>query len=226
MAPRLAVPRGLDRKALACRRAFLRHFPRGFSDDTYLGWERDYKVAAHDAWQHDLSRDKLDELIDANDFDAIAQQAVRIESRTNLLFSFEKMALRDAIKTPAGARTFALGINDFLHGEGTTEARFERWVDAVALLPRKQTRVLTWPVVTVFGMIAAPREHIFLKPWVTQIAAEAYGFDFLYHSRPNWLTYKSLLDFAARVRRDTKDLRPRDMIDLQGYIWVLGSDEY
>ena len=226
MAPRLAAARGLDRRAQACRRTFLRHFPGGYADDTYLAWERDYKVNAGEAWQRELSQDKLDELIDAKQFDLIAQQAVRIESRTNLLFSFEKMALRDAVKSPAGAKAFALGINDYLHGEGSLRDRFERWVEVVAQLPRKQTRVLTWPVVTVFGMIGAPTEHIFLKPNVTKIAADAYGFDFRYLSRPNWDTYKSYLDFADRVRRDTKDLRPRDMIDLQGFIWVLGSDEY
>jgi hypothetical protein len=35
-----------------------------------------------------------------------------------------------------------------------------------------------------------------------------------------------LLEFAARVRRDTRDLGPRDMIDAQSFIWVQGSDEY
>jgi hypothetical protein len=35
---------------------------------------------------------------------------VAIESRTNLLFSFEKMALRDAVRTGAGARLFAEGL--------------------------------------------------------------------------------------------------------------------
>lgn len=226
MAPRLAPRRRLDRKALACRRTFLRHFPGGYGDETYLAWERDYKVNAHETWERELSKDTLDELIDAKEFDTIAQRAVRIESRTNLLFSFEKMALRDALKSPAGAKAFALGINDYLHGDGLPENRFERWVDVVAQLPRKQTRVLTWPVVTVFGMIGSPDEHIFLKPNVTKIAADAYGVDFPYQSRPNWITYKSYLELAERVRRDTRDLRPRDMIDLQGFIWVLGSDEY
>jgi hypothetical protein len=28
------------------------------------------------------------------------------------------------------------------------------------------------------------------------------------------------------VRHDQADLRPRDMIDLQSFIWVQGSDEY
>jgi len=35
-----------------------------------------------------------------------------------------------------------------------------------------------------------------------------------------------LLNFAALVRRDVRDLRPRDMIDTQSFIWVQGSDEY
>jgi hypothetical protein len=226
MAPRLAVPRGLTPKALRCRRAFLRHFPAGYADETYLAWERDYKVNAHEAWQRELAKDTLDELIDAGEFDTIAQRAVRIESRTNLLFSFEKMALRDAVRFRAGARIFAEGLYDFLWGRGSDEVRFERWCETVASLPRRQTRVLTWPLVTVFGFIARPDTHIFLKPNVTRRAAESYGFDFQYHSKPNWATYRSLLDFAETVRRDTRDLRPKDMIDLQGYIWVQGSDEY
>jgi hypothetical protein len=28
------------------------------------------------------------------------------------------------------------------------------------------------------------------------------------------------------VRRDLRDLRPRDMIDIQSFMWVQGSDEY
>jgi hypothetical protein len=151
---------------------------------------------------------------------------VRIESRTNLLFSFEKMALRDAIITKAGALIFSEGLYDFLWGRGADETRFERWCEAVSSLPRRQTRVLTWPLVTVFGFIARPDTHIFLKPNVTRVAAKAYGFDFDYKSKPNWATYQSLLDFANTVRRDTTDLRPKDMIDLQGFIWVQGSDEY
>ena len=77
-----------------------------------------------------------------------------------------------------------------------------------------------------FGFIAKPRVHIFLKPTVTRAAAAAYGFGFNYQSRPGWDTYRSLLDFAARIRDDIQDLRPRDMIDIQSFIWVLGSAEY
>jgi hypothetical protein len=114
----------------------------------------------------------------------------------------------------------------FLHGDGALEARFSEWVAAIADLPRKQTRVLTWPLVTVFGFIAQPKVHLFFKPTVTREAARPYGFELPYRSQPSWTTYRSLLQFAARVRLDLRDLRPRDMIDIQSFLWVQGSDEY
>lgn len=165
-------------------------------------------------------------LLRAGSFDEIAKRAVQIESRTNLLFSFEKMALRDAVRIPGGAEIFARGLYEFLYGRGDVRRRFERWCETVGSLPRRQTRVLTWPLVTVFGFIARPEEHIFLKPNVTRVAAREYEFAFVYQSKPNWQTYDGLLSFAAQIKRDNADLRPRDMIDLQSFIWVQGSDEY
>jgi hypothetical protein len=221
-----ASPQGLSASALRCRRKFLRFFPGGFADETYVEWERGYKWHAHERWVERLEQSAYRALLDRGRFGEIAEHAVRVESRTNLLFSFEKMALRDAVRSPSGARAFAEGLYEFLFGGGNDESRFERWCETVAELPRRQTRVLTWPLLTVFGFIAQPERHIFLKPNVTRIAAHEYGFDFVYRSRPNWETYASLLSFANEVRRDVRDLRPRDMIDLQSFIWVQGSDEY
>lgn len=209
-----------------CRRKFLRFFPGGFEDETYLDWERDYKWEAHERWESTLGRAALRELLESGEFEEAARRAVTVESRTNLLFSFEKMALRDAVKTRAGARAFSQGLFDWLYGSGGERSKFEAWCETVAGLPRKQTRVLTWPVVTVFGFIARPKVHVFLKPMVTRAAAGEYGFDFRYQSRPAWGTYDSLLDFATTVGRDLEELSPRDMIDIQSFIWVQGSDEY
>jgi hypothetical protein len=212
--------------AVRCRRKFLRVFPGGYQDETYIDWERGYKWEAHERWMAALDRTMYRTLLREGEFEEIAARAVRIESRTNLLFSFEKMALRDAVKSKEGARLFAEGLYDFLHGTGSPQRKFERWAEAVEALPRKQTRVLTWPLLTVFAFIAQPESHIFLKPNVTRVAAREYGFDFHYVSRPSWPTYASLLEFAEAVRQDTRDLKPRDMIDIQSFIWVQGSDEY
>ena len=72
----------------------------------------------------------------------------------------------------------------------------------------------------------AARAHIFLKPTVTRLASRSYGFDFRYASKPSSPVYANLLEFAGLVRRDLRDLRPRDMIDIQSFIWVQGSEEY
>jgi hypothetical protein len=80
--------------------------------------------------------------------------------------------------------------------------------------------------VTVFGFIAHPKTYIFVKPNVMRNAARAYGFDLQYKSRPSWSNYASVLAFAAVVWRDLRDLHPRDMIDIQSFLWVQGSEEY
>jgi hypothetical protein len=223
---RPAPRRAPSRQALRTRRKFLRHFPGGFRDETYLDWERGYKWNAHRAWEAALNQSAFESLIRAAKFEEIAATAIRIESRTNLLFSFEKMALRDAVRSPAGAKAFALALFDLLHGQEPMEARFSHWIDAIGRLPRRKTRVLTWPLVTVFGFIAQPRTHFFLKPTVTREAARRYGVELPYASKPTWQLYKGLLDFVARVLSDIGDLRPRDMIDMQSFLWVQGSDEY
>jgi hypothetical protein len=212
--------------ATRCRRKFLRFFPEGFRDDTYRDFERGYKWRAHQEWEALLGRAEFTRLLREGDFATIAARAVKVEGRTHLLFSFEKMALRDAVRSKDGARAFAEGLFELLWGDRSPDQRFETWCSVVAGLPRRQTRVLTWPIVTVFGFIATPKTHIYYKPMVTKKAAQVYEFELQYQSRPSWRGYENLLAFAEVVRRDLRDLRPRDMIDVQSFLWVQGSSEY
>jgi hypothetical protein len=224
----LATHPTLTAGARRCRRKFLEYFPGGFHDADYVELERGYKLQTHERWEELLGASEFRSLLKAGAYAEIAARAIRVEqrSRHSMIFSFEKMALRDAVRSPAGARAFAHGLFGLLHGRGPMARRFEQWIGVVAGLPRRQTRVLTWPLLTVFGFVAQPDRHVFLKPTVTRAAARAYGFEFEYSARPSWRVYESLLAFAARVRRDTVDLGPRDMIDAQSFIWVQGSDEY
>jgi hypothetical protein len=221
-AARTDAATGADR----CRRKFLRYFPDGFRDEDYTGLERDYKVKAHERWMSGLAQSRFGALLENRAYEDVASRALAAIGPSNLIYSFENMALRDALRSKAGARDFATGLYAFLHGEGEMEPRFNAWCEVVAGLPRKQSRVFTWPVVTVFGFLAQPKTHIFLKPMVTKIAAKKYGFDFQYSSWPSWPTYSSYLAFARKVRADQLDLHPRDMIDIQSFLWVQGSEEY
>jgi hypothetical protein len=215
-----------ERARRKCVRKFQYYFPGGYQGRKYQHWERNYKWEAHLRWQEKLNKKEFKRMLQAGKFTDIAKLAISIESKTNLLFSFEKMALRDAVKEPLPAKLFAKGLYDLLHGSKPLKERFENYRAMLAKLPVKQTRVLTWPVMTVFGFIAKPDEHIYLKPTVTKAAAKKYKFEFSYSSKTNWDTYESLLKFAEQVRRDTARFRPRDMIDLQSFIWVMGSEEY
>ncbi len=99
---------------LKFRKKFLYYFPKGFMDTKYLEWERNYKSEAHKSFIELLNRKQYSAMLAKKMFLEIAAMAVRIESRTNLLFSFEKMALRDAVKTQEGAKAFTEGLFDYL----------------------------------------------------------------------------------------------------------------
>ena len=136
------------------------------------------------------------------------------------------MALRDGVKGK-GAAIFAKGLYAFLHGRRRRrETASKRGSTTLDALPRKQTRVVTWPTATVFGFIAEPARHLFIKPNVMRRAAAAIGMPFEYVSRPNAKTYAQALQLAKDLRRALADMSPKDMIDIQSFLWVQGSDEY
>src|SRR5688572_11568018 len=128
------------RGPLRCRRKFLRFYPAGFRDEDYIEAEREYKWQSHLRWREALGVGEFGALLQAERHDEIAARAARIEqrSRYSMLFSFEKMALRDAVKSRDGARLFAEGLFEYLHGAGDLQQRFEAWVEVVASLPRRQ----------------------------------------------------------------------------------------
>src|SRR4051794_41043594 len=127
----LASRKNLSPSAAKCRKKFLKFFPQGYYDETYIAWEREYKWNAHLSWEEQLNRKQFSSLLKNKDFRQIAMRAVNIESRTNLLFSFEKMALRDATKSDAGAEEFATGLFEFLHGRKSQQRRFEEFVTMI-----------------------------------------------------------------------------------------------
>ncbi|HEY9790938.1 MAG TPA: hypothetical protein V6D22_11095 [Candidatus Obscuribacterales bacterium] len=217
----------LNAKALAKnRKRFLKIFPRGFYDPQYLEWEHNYKWDAHKLWTNLLGKDEYKKLLQMGDYAGIANKALQVESRCTFLFSFEKMALRDALHSGSGARTFAEGLFNLLHGRDDLRTRFIEWIVAVSELPRKQSRVLSWPIVTFFPYIAQPKQHMIMKPRAMMFAAEALGFDLQYSSKPSWTTYERLLLLGKLTREAIADLKPRNNHDVQTFLWVIGSAEY
>ena len=72
--------------------------------------------------------------------------------------------------------------------------------------------------------LAMPTEHMFLKPVPTRRIAEACGVELNYRPESNWLTCQCLLRLAERLKETLADLEPRDMIDLQGFVWLVARN--
>ncbi|MBK9143342.1 MAG: hypothetical protein IPM23_12640 [Candidatus Melainabacteria bacterium] len=217
----------IDRRALARhKKRFLKFFPDAFQDERYIDWERTYKWEAHKLFSRTLARRDFEELLRAREYQEIASRALAVESRCNFLFSFEKMALRDAVRTVSGASIFAEGLYQLLYERGTVSSRMIAWIVAVSQLPRKKSRVLSWPIVTFFPFIAQPKKFIIMKPTAMKVAAAELGYDLAYSSTPSITTYERLLDLADQVGEAIADLEPQDYHDLQSFLWTIGSAEY
>jgi len=206
---------------------FLRRYPTGFTTDSssaYWKDERGYKWDAHVAWNRLLDRATFKELLDAGKYGEIVNRAMRVISPVDLVSKFQKAALHDGLASPEAAKAFSVCEYEFLYGKGSDEARFTRLAEMLHRLPQPGTTPARWTVATIVPFLAMPERYIFLKPEVTKEAAERRGFALNYKPSPNWLTYSSLLELARILMTDLRDLKPRDMIDIQSFIWVTAED--
>lgn len=212
----------------AAKRRFREIFPRGFADRTYLDWERDYKWAAHRAWMKTLAPAEWKRLLAEGAHAEVARRIASFYARShlNMLALYEWMALREALTDGEGGRRLAEGLFELIHGAARFGARLERFTALLDALPQRQTRLAKWPVATLFPFVALPRRHLILKPRLMKRAAERFHFDLAYRSRPNATTYAAMMQLVAWLRTELAAWRPRDLIDIQGFIWVTCSEEY
>jgi hypothetical protein len=147
-------------------------------------------------------------------------------AKLNMLALYEWMALREALEDSRGARILAPALYDLVHGARAFGSRLERFVETLDRVPQRQTRLAKWPVVTLFPFVAQPTRHIIVKPRLMKRAAEQLGFELAYRPQPNAATYASVIGAASLVRHALALWHPRDLIDVQGFIWVTSSEEY
>ena len=82
-----------------------------------------------------------------------------------------------------------------------------------------------WTIATYLPFLWRPEEHMFLKPEVTKDFAARVGHRFArdYVARLDFPVYESLLDLVSRTDGELAELKPRDHIDVQSFIWVVGA---
>jgi hypothetical protein len=91
-----------------------------------------------------------------------------------------------------------------------------------ALKPHNNAK---WTVVTYLPFLWRPDQHMFLKPDVTNDFAARVGHRFAlnYGAKLDMPVYEDLLDLAEKTSIELADLEPRDRIDVQSFIWVVGG---
>jgi hypothetical protein len=193
------------------RNRFRKFFPNGFHSDGYASQERDYKVAA---------KTKLDEtapLDKAVDGKGFGEAALAVFRATNMLSPFEKTRLQDVLRGPR-ADDFVQAAAQFTLDAGKTNLlAMER-----ALKPHNNAK---WTVITYLPYLWRPDTHMFLKPEATKDFATRVGHRFAsdYEARLHLPVYQSLLDLVQRAEAELSDMKPRDRIDIQSFIWVVGD---
>lgn len=136
---------------------------------------------------------------------------------TNLLSLFEKTRLQDVLRG-SHADDFIRGAARFALGETKVGLAHMQ----TALKPHDSAK---WTVATYLPFLWHPEQHMFLKPEVTKDFAQRVGhrFAYDYEAALRLPVYESLLDLADRTTRELSTLEPRDRIDVQSFIWVIGD---
>ena len=193
-------------------RRYLQFKPAGFEGDTGPNSERRYKEAASTALTDALSPDAA--------MDALKEDAARVGRSaiwTNMLSTFETARLRETLLSEDGPR-FLKGAARFLAGDRI--AGIESMNGALASHGRT-----SWPLITYLPFLWDYRDQMFLKPTATLDFSQRTGLSFHhgYEAAPSAEGYEDLLELVDKTRTAIARLSPRDNIDIQSFIWVVGE---
>lgn len=199
---------------------FLAIHPGGFAAPRFVKDEREASVRAHQFSIQLLGETEMAELIALERYQDVCDRARHIESLTNLLTKSEKTAFYGALDTPINQKLFSMALAALLYGTDSEEDRFKGFVRVLDLLD-----IGRWPYATLFGFIRFPQEKAFVKPTVIQNVARALCWRINYKSEPNWRCYAAVLRLYHHLRTSLVEegLMPRDMIDVQSFIGVIGK---
>jgi len=205
---------------LTSKEMFLKDYPGGFYDQAYLKGERNYKVAAHELALSLIGPEQLEALIGQKDYEEICKRALKVVNATNLIVPTEKLALKNGLKDSENMELFSENLYQLLYGKEDVEKRFVSFARTLEAI-----KAAKWSTLSYFLFIVNPDKYIFIKPIVTQLAAEISAFEINFRPDLNWRTYQSVLDFSEYFQSELKDLKPRDMIDIQSFMWCIGPNK-
>ena len=191
----------------------------GFTDPKFEEEEVTYKRIASKKAQELLSKAELDRLLYEQDFDEIIKRIRQVASSTNLLFlGIPSSGDLGIINHPnLDKDTFCHAVSALLNSPTPSHVRLEKFTAYVNAfkLPNR------WTFPTYLLFLCHPETDLFIKPAATEFFLQQIGLAHLWNPTPNGKTYEDLLAIAQELKAEMQEFGPRDMIDIQGVIWLV-----
>ena len=194
----------------------------GFQSELYLEEERNYKTELKDRWQELVTPTALESALTSEDPASFANEIGVVLTGANLL----PWRYADAVKKFSEqdeARLFLAAVRDLITSDPPNVDGFNE-----ALMPRYRTALnetgvkpASHCIPSLMLWLTDPNRQFFVRPEMYNRAAKA-----LLGSTPegqgNVMSsayYRDAVDFARTIHGRLGELGPRDMIDVQGFLW-------
>ena len=200
-----------------------------FQSERYLEWERQYKVDLTSEWRATVTGDRLNAAIGGSDPLPYANQVSTLFTKTNLLPWRYSMCIK-GFKSPEKARTFLEALHMLLFDREGAREPIDAFTEHMRPLYDGDLKeginsAASRSIPSLALWLSDPQHHFFIRSAVVNKAANILSGGAI-EGRDEVMTsayYSGVLDLAHAVRSGIAELRPRDMIDVQGFLWGVFS---
>ena len=165
-----------------------------------------------------LGEETLSNLIAGWQYDEIMRRLEQLGKATNLLWNRvpRQGDLAILYRPNLDRAEFALQLQRLLYGPGPSPQRLQAFAD----FARRHYLPNRWPFPTFFLFLTHPESEFFVQPQVARWFLRFLGMPGVYSAAPSAEVYATIRDRAEALGDTLQRYRPRDMVDLQSFLWV------
>ena len=196
----------------------------GFRDPRFDGGRYDevkYKLATAEKARELLSEHSLRGMIGAGKHSEMIERLKMVGRDTNLLFRpYSAGGDLDLLYHESlDHGKFCEAFLNLLYGDGDVPERLDRYSEQVKSLglPPNANR---WAMPTYFLFFLSPNEEVLIKPRTVRTLLEFGEWGGTLGVEPSGNEYSQVRRAYSELREALEEYGPRDMIDVQGFVWV------
>jgi len=207
-------------------RIFEHLYPGGFQDPEFIADNRHSvegkRRKSHvdpvlEEAQETFARERVAGLLEAGDFEQIYKDITSVLSSTSLSSGARHVGTLD--KLPESRyEELANAMNGLLWGDGPLVPRVDAWIAALTINKSGPS----WELMTALGALVHPDEHVCVKASAFRTQAKWMAPKLKLEATPDGATYDRVraMSSMAMDRLREKGAEPRDLLDLNAFIWV------